>query len=78
MEELVAALLATEIQTPVPSPNTDLVETGLLDSLKLVTLLSLIENRFGIQISPDDLDLENFRSVARIANFLQSRQATLV
>jgi acyl carrier protein len=54
----------------VPSVETDLVETGLLDSLALVELLFAIEQRFGVDLSLGELDIENFRSVERIAAFL--------
>jgi D-alanine--poly(phosphoribitol) ligase subunit 2 len=57
----------------VPSVDTDLVETGLLDSLALVELLFAIEQRFGVDLSLGELDIENFRSVERIAAFLATQ-----
>jgi acyl carrier protein len=57
----------------VPSVETDLVETGLLDSLALVELLFAVEQRFGVDLSLGELDIENFRSVERIAAFLATQ-----
>jgi D-alanine--poly(phosphoribitol) ligase subunit 2 len=57
----------------VPADDTDLVETGLLDSLALVELLFAIEQRFGVDLSLGELDIENFRSVERIAAFLTTQ-----
>jgi D-alanine--poly(phosphoribitol) ligase subunit 2 len=57
----------------VPADDTDLVETGLLDSLALVELLFAIEQRFGVDLSLGELDIENFRSVERIAAFLATQ-----
>jgi D-alanine--poly(phosphoribitol) ligase subunit 2 len=57
----------------VPSVDTDLVETGLLDSLALVELLFAIEQRFGVDLALGELDIENFRSVERIAAFLATQ-----
>ena len=57
----------------VPSDDTDLIETGLLDSLGLVELLFAIEQRFGVDLALGELDIENFRSVARIAAFLATQ-----
>jgi acyl carrier protein len=74
-EESVMALLLKELNVEVPSPETDLLETGVLDSLKLVELLSHLESRFDTRISVEDLEVDNFRSIARMAAFLQ-RQAT--
>jgi acyl carrier protein len=51
-------------------------ETGLLDSLKLVELPLHVETRFGMDIFIDDLEVTNFRSIARIVEFLQARSVT--
>jgi acyl carrier protein len=57
----------------VSSVDTDLVETGLLDSLALIELLAQLEETFGVSVSTDDLELENFRSIASIAGFVARR-----
>jgi acyl carrier protein len=57
----------------VPSVDTDLVDTGLLDSLALVELLFAIEQRFGVDLSLGELDIENFRSVEKLAAFLATK-----
>ena len=70
-------LFAKKLSLDVPSVDTDLVGTGLLDSLALVELLAELEETFGVSISTDDLELENFRSIASIAGFV-ARRATMV
>ena len=70
-------LLSKKLNLEVPSVETDLVGTGLLDSLSLVELLSLLAETFGVSISTDDMELENFRSIASIARFVSMR-ATVV
>ena len=70
-------LFAKKLSLEVSSVDTDLVETGLLDSLALVELLAQLDETFGISISTDDLELENFRSIASIAGFV-ARRATMV
>lgn len=52
------------------SHHEDLIENGLLDSLKLVELLVDLEQRFEMNIAVDELELDNFRSVARISLFV--------
>jgi D-alanine--poly(phosphoribitol) ligase subunit 2 len=66
-------LFARKLNLEVPSVDTDLVATGLLDSLTLVELLAQLEETFGVSISTDDLEFENFRSVASIAGFVTGR-----
>jgi acyl carrier protein len=70
-------LFAKKLNLEVSSVDTDLVETGLLDSLALVELLAQLEETFGLLVSTDDLELENFRSIARIAGFV-ARRTTMV
>jgi acyl carrier protein len=66
-------LFARRLNLHVPSVDTDLMETGLLDSLTLVELLAQLEETFGISISIDDLEFEHFRSIASIAGFVAQR-----
>jgi acyl carrier protein len=70
-------LFAKKLNLEVSSVDTDLVETGLLDSLALIELLAQLEETFGVSVSTDDLELENFRSIARIAGFV-ARRTTMV
>jgi acyl carrier protein len=69
-------LLLEELQIEVPSPHFDLLETGLLDSLKLVELLTQLEMQFGTQIDINDLDINTFRSIASISEFLDRQKGT--
>ena len=44
----------------------DLVETGLIDSLGIVRLITYICEEFGVQLSGDDVRMENFETVEAI------------
>jgi acyl carrier protein len=66
-------LFAKKLNLEVSSVDTDLVETGLLDSLALIELLAQLEETFGVSVSTDDLEVENFRSIASIAGFVARR-----
>ena len=77
VQQRLTELFARKLNLEVASVDTDLVGTGLLDSLTLVELMAQLEETFGVSISTDDLELENFRSIASIARFLD-RRATMV
>ena len=64
-------LLVKIINDDLPSNETDLIETGLLDSLALVSLIMELENHFSVNIDFDALELESFRSVAAITDYIQ-------
>ena len=70
-------LFAKKLNLEVSSVDTDLVETGLLDSLAFVELLAQLDETFGVSISTDDLELENFRSIASIAGFVDKRMVAV-
>ena len=54
----------------VPALDTDLFESGILDSLQLVELLLQLEQRFGIRIQIEDIDLDDLRSLAQISRLM--------
>ena len=70
LQNNIMRILSEKIHVEVPSVETDLMESGLLDSLSLVELMASLEEKFGISISFDDIELDNFRSVDRIAEFV--------
>jgi len=46
--------------------NDDLIENGLIDSLQFVEFVLLIAEVSGREISLDDLDIDDFRSISSI------------
>lgn len=66
-------LLSERVHVKAPSADTDLMESGLLDSLTLVELMSSLEEQFGIHISFDEVEIDNFRSARSIADFVNQR-----
>lgn len=72
LEESIAQLIREVLFVEVPAHDTDLIEAGLLDSLGLVSLITELEVDLGFELPLDDLDVDSFRSVARIAAFVES------
>ena len=70
-------LFAQKLNLAVASIETDLLGSGLLDSLALVDLLVQLEHDFGLQISLDELEVDNFRSIASIAAFVARQSGAL-
>lgn len=48
----------------------DIFATGFVNSLFALELVTFIEGSFQITVESEDLDLENFRTVARMAEFV--------
>jgi D-alanine--poly(phosphoribitol) ligase subunit 2 len=49
-----------------PAPDIDIVESGLIDSLGLVSLLFELEREFGVQVPLETLEVDSFRTIANI------------
>jgi len=57
--------------------NMDLIETGVIDSLNIVSLLVFIEERTGANIPIETLDLEHIRNIKAImARYANQEQAS--
>lgn len=51
--------------------ETALIDDGILDSFDVVSIISEIDDVFGVQIRINELDPENFNSVEAIWNLIQ-------
>jgi acyl carrier protein len=69
-----SALFSEVMQLEVPSVETDLFDTGILDSQKFVELLLHIEQSFHMQINIEDFKIENFRCIKQIASLIFQRK----
>lgn len=74
----IVALIRETLHVEVPSPDTDLIESGLIDSLTLVSLITEIEYEFGLELPLDEFELDRFRSAERIAAFVTAHGPDLV
>jgi acyl carrier protein len=73
LEQMVTAIFR-ELTIEVPDPDVDVIETGLLDSLGLVTLVYELEQRCGITIPFEALEVDDFRTVRSIARLAEEQQ----
>ena len=73
LQHRIANLFSTALNLDVPSVDSDLFDTGVLDSLAFVQLLFHLEEEFGVATSVEDMEVDNFKSISSIANFLKAR-----
>jgi acyl carrier protein len=73
LRQRISRLFADALNRPVPSVDLDLFEGGVLDSAAFIELLLHLELDFGVRASAVDLDLDRFRSIACIAEFVAER-----
>ena len=53
-----------------------LLTTGIIDSIKMVELLTFIENNYKITVDDDELSPENFETISSIIGFLEQKRGT--
>ncbi len=68
----VAEILHQGLEVQV-GEDTDVLVTGLLDSLTFVEILVRLEEAFEVEVDVEHLDIEDFRSVGAITSFLEKR-----
>lgn len=51
-------------------PEEDIFALGFVNSLLAMQLVAFVEKEFGVSVGDEDLDLDNFRSIQAIADFV--------
>jgi len=55
------------------TPETQLVSSGILDSVATLRLVTFLEERFGIQVEAHEADEEHLNTLASIAELVASK-----
>lgn len=66
----IAGIFSQKLNVEAPAYDSDLFESGTLDSLQLVELIAELEQEFGIRVPLGESDLEDFRSIESITLLL--------
>ena len=74
-EQIIKILTELRPEFDFTQEGVDFIDEGMLDSFDLVTLVSEIDNTFGISIDGVDILPENFSSVDAIAALLMKNGA---
>ena len=77
LETRITQLFAEQLEIEVPSPDLDLFQAGVVDSLLFVKLLAILEEQFGFRLAFDELEIDDFRSVRCIAQFVAAKRLML-
>ncbi len=69
---------STLARTGRPVQDTDLLlEDGIIDSFGIMALLEFVEQTFSIRIDGDELQPDNFRSIAAISALIERKTTRL-
>ena len=59
--------------TDVDIATANLLEEEVIDSLGIFTLVSFIEDSFGVSVEPEEVNLDNFETVEAITNLVLAK-----
>lgn len=78
LDELVRFVQARGQRHAKVTPQTDLLESGLLDSLLLVDLIFHLEELYGMRFESDHIDPANFHNISAIVDLVAQRLSAAV
>ena len=70
IKETVRHFILSSIAIPHLNDDDNLFESGIVNSLFAVQLMTYIEKVFAIEVGMDDLDIENFKSLNAATAFV--------
>jgi acyl carrier protein len=70
VKELVRNFINNSINIDALGDDDNLFESGIVNSLFAVQLMTFVERKFDVEIGMDDLDVENFKSINATAAFV--------
>ena len=81
MSELNAKLkefIMTEVSPDLNLPQLDddelLIESGIIDSLGVLKIMAFLDEEFGIDLSAEQIKLENFKNVTSICSLVETNK----
>jgi len=70
VKETLRNFVTRSINFPDLADDDDLFESGLVNSLFAIQLMTFIEKTFGVEVDAEDLDIKNFRSLEAATSFV--------
>jgi acyl carrier protein len=70
IKETVRRFILSSVNIADLNDDDDLFESGLVNSLFAVQLMTFLEKTFAIEVGMEDLDIENFKSLNAAAAFV--------
>lgn len=75
LDELLRFVRAHDLSRANVTAQTDLIESGLMDSLLLVDLIVHLEEVYGVRFESEHIDPTNFNNIAAIVDLVAQRMA---
>jgi len=70
IKQAVRQFISSAVRLPDLGDDDNLFESGIVNSLFAVQLMTFVEKTFGIEVESHDLDIENFKSLNATTDFV--------
>jgi acyl carrier protein len=70
VKQIISAFITNATNLSNLGEDDHLFETGVLNSLFAIQLMTFIEKAFRIEVGKDDLDIDNFKSIRATTAFV--------
>jgi acyl carrier protein len=76
IKESVKQFILRSVNIPHLKDDDNLFESGIVNSLFAVQLMTFVEKHFAIEVEMEDLDIENFKSLNATAAFVARKNGS--
>jgi acyl carrier protein len=73
VEKFLIAEIGVDPSKQSLSPDEDLLERGVIDSLGVLRLIAFLEKTYGVEVLDEDIVPENFQNLNTIARFVEHK-----
>ena len=74
IKQTIRHFVSGSINIPELKDDDNLFDMGIVNSLFAVQLMTFIEKTFSLEVEPDDLDIENFKSLNAATTFVNKKK----
>ena len=73
IKEFIITEVNPDLQLTTLDDDEPLIESGIVDSLGVLKIMSFLDEAFGIDLSSSEIRLENFKDVKTICELVESQ-----
>jgi methoxymalonate biosynthesis acyl carrier protein len=70
VRQAIKSFIFASVNVPGLGDEEDLFESGIVNSLFAVQLMTYLEKTFDIEVTADDIDIDNLKSISACAAFV--------
>ena len=76
IKEFIITEVNPELQLTQLDDDEPLIESGIVDSLGVLKIMSFLDDAFGIDLSSAEINLENFKDVRTICKMVEAQASS--